>query len=301
MSIKITKSSDPLHVERINVVIYGPPGIGKTSLAFTASNPLLLDFDSGAYRAANRRDSVQVASWSDVAGITASDLAGYDTVVIDTAGRALDSLSADIIAMNPKHGRGGALKLQGFVELKARFIAFLKLINGFGRDVVLIAHMDEQRSGDEIIERLDVQGGSKNELYKAADAMGRLTIVGGKRILNFSPTDTSFGKNPARLAPLEVPHPDSGVAFLAGVIDEIKLQLNAQTQEQRKASEDMASARKKIGEMQTAAEFNSALVEIRSEPKAVQALFAKAATARGLSFDKSSGMYVEGSANASQG
>ena len=221
--------------------------------------------------------------------------------MIDTAGRALDSLTADIIKANPKHGRGGALTLQGFGELKARFIAFLKLVNGFGRDVVLIAHMDEQRSGDEIIERLDVQGGSKNELYKAADAMGRISIVGGKRILNFSPTDTSFGKNPARLPPLEVPHPDSGVAFLAGVIDEIKAQLNAQTEAQRRASSDMASAREKIAEMQTAAEFNSALPEIRSEPKAVQSLFAKAAAARGLSFDKSSGMYVEGIANASQG
>jgi hypothetical protein len=52
------------------------------------------------------------------------------------------------------------------------------MLNSFGKDVVLIAHMDEQRNGDDIIERLDVQGGSKGEIYKAADAMGRVAVRG---------------------------------------------------------------------------------------------------------------------------
>uniref|UniRef100_UPI001589DC4D ATP-binding protein n=1 Tax=Brucella pseudintermedia TaxID=370111 RepID=UPI001589DC4D len=138
--------------------------------------PLLLDFDNGSYRSANRRDAVIISNWSDVASISAEDLAPFKTVIMDTAGRALDALTADIIRANPKHGRGGSLSLQGYGELKSRFIAFLKLLNSFGKDVVLIAHMDEQRNGDDIIERLDVQGGSKGEIYKAADAMGRLVL-----------------------------------------------------------------------------------------------------------------------------
>src|SRR6185312_8308066 len=169
MSLKITKAADPISVERLNLCIYAQPGIGKTSLAFTADAPLLLDFDQGAHRAANRKDTVRVASWGDVANMTADDLAPYKTLIIDTAGRALDALTADIIRRNPKAGRGGALTLQGYGTLKSEFVAWLKMVNGFGMDVVLIAHMDEQRNGDEIIERLDVQGGSKGEIYKAAD------------------------------------------------------------------------------------------------------------------------------------
>ena len=128
--------------------------------------------------------------------ITAEDLAEFKTVVVDTAGRALDVLSADIIRRNAKMGRGGALTLQGYGQLKSEFTAWLKMVKSMGKDVVLIAHSSEDKSGDDLIERLDVQGGSKGEIYKSADAMGRLNMINGKRILNFNPSDTSFGKNP---------------------------------------------------------------------------------------------------------
>jgi hypothetical protein len=144
-----------------------------TSLAFTAEKPLLLDFDNGSHRAANRKDVVRVSLGRRVRHHGRGPGAVQDGRV-DTAGRALDAITVDIIRANPKHGRGGALTLQGYGELKTRFGSFLKLLNSFGKDVVLIAHMDEQRNGDELVERLDVQGGSKGEIYKAADAMGRL-------------------------------------------------------------------------------------------------------------------------------
>jgi hypothetical protein len=293
VSLKITKAADPIKVERLNLCIYAQPGIGKTSLAFTADAPLLLDFDQGAHRAANRKDTVRVTSWNDVAAISADDLEPYSTVVVDTAGRALDVLTADIIRRNPKAGRGGALTLQGYGTLKAEFIAWLKHLNGLGKDVVLIAHMDEQRNGDEIIERLDVQGGSKGEIYKAADAMGRIAIRDGQRLLNFSPTDAAFGKNPGGLEPLVVPHKDSPefVDFLANVITTIKERLNALTEEQHAAQAILDDWRAKLDEMKTVDDFNGALSEVKEAPKAVQAMFNKAAEARGFHFDKTAGEY----------
>lgn len=294
MALRITRASDPITVDRLNLVIYGPPGLGKTSLAFTASKPLLLDFDRGSHRAAGRKDAVLVDSWNDVASITAEDLADFDTVIVDTAGRALDILSADIIRTNPKHGRGGALTLQGFGELKARFIAFLKLLNGFGKDVVLIAHMDEQRNGDEVIERLDVQGGSKGEIYKAADAMGRITIVRGQRWLNFSPTDASFGKNPGQLEPLQVPHhehPDFA-AFLGQVIAQTKDKLNALTEEQREAQERLEALRVALADVEDAEGINGLLEKAAGAGKAGKALLHDRAMKLGLEADKQAGCYV---------
>lgn len=291
--LKITRSSDPIKVDRLNLCLYGPPGVGKSSLAFTAERPLLLDFDQGAHRAANRKDTVRVTQWADVASMTAEDLEPYATIVVDTAGRALDQLTADIIKRNPKAGRGGALTLQGYGTLKAEFVAWLKMLNAFGKDVVLIAHMDEQRNGDEIVERLDVQGGSKGEIYKAADAMGRLVIREGKRLLNFSPTDAAFGKNPGQLEPLEIPHPDRSPEFLGTVVKSIKDKLNALTAEQAQAQQVLIEWRERIAGLGSAEDFNALLDEVKKAPKAAQAMFNDAAKVNRLAFDKASGKYAE--------
>lgn len=292
MALRIVRSSDPIRVSRLNVCIYAAPGVGKTSISFTSDKPLLLDFDRGAHRAMNRKDTVQVESWEDVANITADDLADFSTVVVDTAGRALDVLTADIIRRNPKAGRGGALTLQGYGTLKAEFVAWLKHINGLGKDVVLIAHMDEQRNGDEIIERLDVQGGSKGEIYKAADAMGRLSIREGKRILNFSPTDAAFGKNPGQLEPLEVPRPDIAPTFLADVIERIKARLNELTEEQREAQAVIEKWRENLADAEDAEAINLLVPAAKDAPKAIKALLHDRATKLGLQFDSKAGEYA---------
>ncbi|WP_342643483.1 ATP-binding protein [Rhodoligotrophos ferricapiens] len=295
MALKITRASDPITVERLNTVIYGPPGLGKTSLAFTAEAPLLLDFDNGSHRAANRKDAVLVSDWSDVAEMTADDLEPFKTIIVDTAGRALDVLTADIIKTNPKLGRGGALTLQGYGELKSRFTSFLKLLNSFGKDVVLIAHMDEQRSGDDIVERLDVQGGSKGEIYKAADAMGRLVLANGKRRLLFSPTDAAFGKNPGQLEPLLVPETSSPSfdGFLASVIQRIKDRLNEMTEAQREAMAEQQWFRDTLPEVADADAINALIERANAAGPACKVMLHNRAKEIGLIFDKSEGCYAE--------
>jgi hypothetical protein len=291
MPLKIVKSSEPITIDRINLCIYGPPGLGKTTLAFTADEPILFDFDKGAYRAKNRKDIVPVVSWNEVAELTAEDLAEYKTVVIDTAGRALDRLSEDIIAANPKAGRAGALTLQGFGTLKVRFAGFLRMLNSFGKDVVLIAHMDEQRSGDDVIERLDVQGGSKGEIYKSVDAMGRIFVRNKERVIDFSPRENAFGKNPAGLEILPIPHPDKNPLFLAEVISLIKTKLNELSEEQRQAQQQIQEWSDAITAFTSEAEFNKNLADVKKAPKAAQLIFAEKAKALGFVFDKAKNAY----------
>lgn len=290
--LNIIPASQAVVVTQLIVCLYAPPGVGKTTLGFTASKPLLLDFDRGAYRAKNRKDHVPVSDWRDVAAITRDDVAEFNTIVIDTAGRAADALAVDIIRRNGKMGSAGQLNLKGFGQLKSEFRAFLNLMTSFGKDVVLIAHVDEQRSGDEIVERLDVQGSSKGEIYKSADAMGRIRIIDRNRVLTFSPTDTAFGKNPGELAELTVPAPGQAgyETFLADVIAKVKASINTLTEEQTKAMAEQAAWRDRLDAVEegdpAAAEaaYNKLLAEAHDAPKVLKAMLHHSATAAGMTF-----------------
>lgn len=269
MALKIRRKEEPIEVNQIVLCLYSNPGIGKSTLGFSAHEPILFDFDGGAYRAANRRDSVPITSWQDAANVKKEDVADYQTVVIDTAGRALDFLSADIIRRFPKKGYGSSLTLQGYGTLKAEFGDWLKMLKLFGKDIVLIAHSSEDKNGDDLIERLDVQGGSKQEIYKSADAMGRLSVINGQRTLNFSPTETAFGKNPGNLDALNVPDIATEPDFLGSVIDTIKERLNALTESQVSRQAAIADWLALFDEAQTADDFNDLVANVKKADAAI--------------------------------
>lgn len=300
MAIKIIRANEPIKVDQLVVVLYGNPGLGKSTLGFSADTSLLIDFDKGAYRAAIRGDSVPVDSWTDVTNITKEDLEPYNTVVVDTAGRALDFLTTDIIRRFPKKGYGGALTLQGYGTLKAEFTAWLKTLRTMGKDVILLAHSSEDKNGDDLIERLDVQGGSKGEIYKCADAMARLSLVNGKRILNFSPTDTAFGKNPANFSPLPVPNITGENSFMSKIIKDIKDKLNTLTATQIARQGMISDWLASFDEAQSTDDFNQLVDNVQKADKdilpVIKGALHKRATSLGFSFDKQKKQYVEAAA-----
>jgi len=297
MALKITPASEPIPVTRITMALYGDPGVGKTTLAFSADKPLLFDFDNGAHRAMNRQDVVRVASWSDVDGVAVSDLAPYNTIIVDTAGRMLDALSADIIANDAKLGRGGVLSQQGWGRLKQRFTAWLKMLNQSGKDVILIAHGTEKMDGETVNARLDVQGGSKDEIYKSVDAMGRVYIKNSKRVLCFDPTESAFGKNPGQFPLIEVPAPITS-DFMASIVSQTKDALNQQTEAMIEAAKAQAGWLEAFSVLETADDYNGKLEALRDQSPAIKKLFMDSATAKGLVFDKAAKKFAVARAEA---
>lgn len=294
MAVKVTRSDEAIKVETLCVTIYSQPGLGKTSLAFTASRPLLLDFDKGAHRAVDRKDTVQVTDWRDVAGITAADVADYDTIIIDTVGKALDTLGQDIIRGNSRLSNGGALSQQGWGQLGVRFSAFLKMLRGFGKDVVLIAHMDEQKDGDAIKERLKISGGSKDLVLTDSDVIARISIISKQRYLVFSPTETAFGKDPAGISEMPVPDANSTeyATCLAAIVTRIKERLNALSEDQvaRKAEVDWFVAN--LPTLNDAEGLNMVLSRAKMAGRDVSAMVHKRSQEIGLAFDKEAGRYM---------
>lgn len=299
MSIKITKAEDPIEVSRIVLLAYSAPGVGKTSLGFTSANPLLLDFDEGAYGSEYRKASVQVRTWEDIAGLTADDLAPYSTICVDTVGRLLDALTAYLITQNPKIEQGsGVLTMRGWGDLKGAYTAWLKKLLTYGKDVVLLAHEKEEKEGDSRIFRPDIQGGSFGEVFKRCDNIGYLYQGAKGRVLDFNPTDRWIGKNRGALPAIAVPNYSATPDFLAQVIGQIKGHLNRMGQQDDAAKEKVESWRVLFSGLKTADDLTAIVGEVSKTDGVVgaqvRALLTERAKALGLKWagPKGKGTYV---------
>jgi phage nucleotide-binding protein len=259
--MKIVRATEQLVVANTNVMVYGSPGTGKTSCAFTASKPLCLDFDHGSHRSGYRGDTVIIDSWSEVSGLGAQDLVEYDTVILDTVGRALDYLIMEIGSRDRRLVReSGEPTLQGYGELKSTFARWVKGILTLGKDVIFLAHDKEARNGDDLYIRPDITGGTYHEIFKLCDAVGRLHKRGDdKTVLDFSPRGECLGKNPAGLQPLVVPSFDDEPNWFAGQVTAIKKGMGCIAKTQFKAVEELEEFKAECGFVESADDANTLL------------------------------------------
>lgn len=300
MALNIVTSMQPLNIENIITFIYGDPGIWKTSLAFTAKNPILFDFDKGAYRASNRKDTVQIGKWQEVATFTAQDLANYDTIIIDTAGRALDMIIDSLKTDSRNTTRGGQLSMQGYGKLGSIFTDWLKMLRGMGKDIVLLAHASEDKDGDNVIKRPDMVGGSKKEAYKIADMMAYMTTQqsqnGDIKVLNFMPSSTYLAKDSGQIGNVQIVPMTESPNQLANIIQATKDHINSLSAEAVKAQKELDDLRNDLLD----AETTSDLDEIKADLKIEHPLYlemAKSIMSRskslGFIYDKPSDSFIE--------
>lgn len=292
MALRITPPSEPIATSNLVVTLFGQPGIGKSTLAFSAPKPLLLDFDGGAQRAAGRKDIVRVHSWADVAEIAQADVAPYDTIILDTVGRALEYLSANLIKDNPKFGRTtGEMSMQGYGALKSAFAQWLGRIRTFGKHIILIAHEKEEKDGDNTIVRIDAMGATRVEVIRLSDLVGFVSAVNNKRTLDFNPTDKHTGKNCAGFEALSIPHIAQEPEWLAHTMAEALRRMNAQTSAQQEREEELAHFRQVIDAIETADGINAAIPEIPDD-KLVKAMLAKRAKDLGLIWSRAKSEFI---------
>lgn len=308
MALNIKTASDPVEIGTLITLIYGQPGIGKTSLAFSAEKPLLLDFDAGAHRSGYRKDYVPVKEWREVSGITAEDLAGYKTVVIDTLGACLDRLAEHIMANDAKarNRATGGLSLPGFGALKAQFIGWIKRVKSAGCDVVMIAHGKEKNENDRTYVRPDIVGSSYDEIMKIADFVGYYYMEQeqGKsvRVLDFNPAPNWIGKNSAGFAPLIVPNLTHQPDYLAEKLAEAREILTRESEAQTRAVAIIGAWRTRIDEAANAEDINTIIADLHDEPegkaldKQIKALIVERAKVLTLTFSKEAGQYIEAAA-----
>lgn len=300
MALNIVTSVQPLNVENIITFIYGDPGIWKTSLAFTAKNPILFDFDKGAYRASNRKDTVQIGSWQEVATFTAQDLANYDTIIIDTAGRALDMIIDSLKTDSRNKTRSGQLSMQGYGKLGGIFTDWLKMLRGMGKDIVLLAHASEDRDGDNVIKRPDMVGGSKKEAYKIADMMAYMTTQqsqnGDIKVLNFMPSSTYLAKDSGQIGNVQIVPMKDSPNQLENIIQATKDHINSLSAEAAKAQQQLENLRNDLLDAETTSDLDELKADLnKSHPlyKEMALSVMSRSKALGFIYDKSSDSFIE--------
>ena len=279
------------------MVLYGTPGVGKTSLLNTCDTPVLIDCDRGADRACNRAEGTIIATkWDDVLADEA-EIKQFKTVGIDTAKAVLDDFL--MVYVVDKDYKLKTNKLKAYGAIGDEFKAFINVRRSEGLDIVIIAHAKEEKDGDVIRLSPDVTGQSKDLILRIADQVGFITMVNNKRTITFEPTDKTIGKNVARIPTMEIPDEKTPEfkTFGANLIAKVKESIRTQSEEQIKAQQVLVEFQDKLALCETSDNFMSIMQECTTLPEhqkaAMRKLISKRVDLLGLKYDKESNSFVE--------
>lgn len=197
----------------IKMLIYGQSGIGKTTLALSASNKtLLFDFDGGInrvdYALIGETMTVQVKSYQDFLDVIASpEINEFDSFVFDTGGKMLDYMGEYIIANNYKmKTSNGSLSLKGYQERKTIFVQLIRRLSTMNKNLIFVAQRESRTEGEETRYIPQFGGSNYDAIVTELDVVGYVEAQGRKRTITFDPTSRSDGKNTCNLPSIiEIP------------------------------------------------------------------------------------------------
>ena len=176
------------------VIVAGAPGLGKTTLALSAPNPLLFDLDNGIarVRAEHRKMTSVCETYEELlSDMKSEEYKNAATIVLDTGGSLVQMMQPWAKTQEPKAARDGRAM---FGVIKREFDRLTWQIRQDGKNVVIVFHTTEVQKGDVTVTRLSCEGSAKDIVWTPADFGGTMFQRGKKRIICFAPTEEAFGK-----------------------------------------------------------------------------------------------------------
>lgn len=306
----IKKPSELSVKSTLTALIYGQPGIGKTTLACSAPAPVLLDYDGGVARVngAHQVDTVQVSSWEDTEQAIAEIKAAgsYKTIIIDTVGKMLAYMEDYIKRTQPRLKQAdGSLSLKGYGVRKQMFVQLLKDTGIMGMNLIFVAHEREERQGDDTKVRPEISGSAASDLVKELDLVGYMQAIGSDRTITFDPSEKYYTKNTCNMHGLiKVPVVVDGDGNATGennffclVVDNYQAQQRRNIDENKGYEAQLADAAKRIMDVTNAEEANAFVAWakevkwLRNAGGRASTMLAAKAKALGLTWNKKSGSY----------
>ena len=187
--------------KKFSVILYGSPGVGKTTLALSAPDPILIDFDRGISRvkAQHRKATIVCDTYEDVLKDMASpEIASCQTIIVDTGGSFVSFLQDWAMRANPavNKQKNGAISLKGFGAVKSEFNRFTSHVKDvMNKNIIYVFHSQERTDKDgNAQQRLMCEGAAKNTVWTPCDFGGFVQIIGNDRVVCFSPEQEFFAK-----------------------------------------------------------------------------------------------------------
>lgn len=224
--MNIIKSNEIIKVSNLKILIYGEPGLGKTTIASSAETPLLIDTDNGAHRSKIRADVMRLNNYNEI--INDFDnfkllMKNYKTLIIDTVDTMLNYIGDYNIG---KNHRLATNNLQYYGELIKGFEYLIREVSKLNIDILLISHVNEKEDNG-IWKKVPAIRGSSSELsVRIADYIGYMYMYNNNRAIDFSPRETTKGKGAHNIGIVSIPNIMHNPQFLSELIAKMKKNFN---------------------------------------------------------------------------
>lgn len=187
--------------KKFSMLLYGAPGVGKTTLALSAPDPIIIDFDRGMSRvkAQHRKTAIFCDTYEEVLdNIKSPEVSNCQTLIIDTGGSFVTFLQDWAMRTNPtvNQQKNGAISLKGFGAVKSEFSRFTSAVKDvMNKNIIYVFHSQEQQDKDgNAQQRLMCEGAAKNIVWTPCDFGGYVQMIGDQRVICFSPEQEFFAK-----------------------------------------------------------------------------------------------------------
>lgn len=290
--------------KKIRMLIAGYPGIGKSTLALSAPNPLHIDVDFGIDRIEPRyrKPYIQPKSYDEILGdLTPLNVKDFDTLVFDTGGKLISLMSQWAIKKDVKYGqRDGSLSLKGYGFIGREFQRLMDYcFYELDKHIVVVFHAIEEKDGDNTRLRIKVEGQTKNNVWEPMDLGGFVEIQGNNRTIGFSNCERYFAKGTRGIHGVwQVPElgPDKPNDFLTRLFAQYNALSAAEVAQNEKEQEAyeaaMAEGQEIVAGITDADSANAAMSKIKAvnhaltSKKEVNAAFNAKIKELGLFYDK---------------
>ena len=293
--------------KNIIMIVSGLPGTGKTTLALSAPDVLLIDTDEGLARVnpAHRKDASVCKTYEEILSDIKAAEGTYKTIVIDTCGALIEYMKDWAMRTDPKASKtNGGFSLQGYGIIKSEWVRLsAELRKKF--NVIFIFHEQMTKNGDDgVFYELVVEGSARTLVYQPADLAGHIFIDHGKRYIGFTPTEQYSAKAAYGIKGIiEVPELKDGDAndFLTKLFAKVRDNLSKEGAElapqKKQYDEAMAEAKRaceavnKPEDVAPAAQFIKSLPHALTSEKEATALLKSRLAELNIVWDKQTREY----------